>query len=108
MRHDLTPDGNYPTANKFNLIRDWVLPLSGQSLHSFVGLVIFYHNYAPYLEMRIRSLRRIIKYYFRKHIPLMAWYPVLIELFQDIKVCIKSSPVFVRFDPAKLTFLKMD
>ena len=54
--HDLTADDNYPTASKFDMIKDWVLPTTGQILHSFVGLVIFYHMYTPYLEMQIQPL----------------------------------------------------
>ena len=38
----------------------------------------------------------------------MAWSPDLIELFNDMKICITSSPVLARFDPSKLTFLKTD
>ena len=36
----------------------------------------------------------------------MAWSPDLIDLSNDVKVCITSSPVLARFDPSKLTFLK--
>ena len=70
--HDLTPDGNCPASSKFDLIIDWEIPLSGQSLHSFVGLVIFYYKYSPYLKMRVKPLTKLIKDYFRKHIPLTA------------------------------------
>ena len=59
--HDLTADGNFPAASKFDMIRDWVLPTTGQSLHSFVGLVVFYHRYAPYLEIWIKPLCRLLK-----------------------------------------------
>ena len=42
--HDLTPEGNCPARSKFDLIKDWELPTSGTSLHSFIGLLIFYHR----------------------------------------------------------------
>ena len=64
--HDLNADGNYPAAGKFDVIRDWILPTTGQSLHSFFGMVIFYHRYVSYLEIRIKPLRKILKTYFRK------------------------------------------
>ena len=38
----------------------------------------------------------------------MAWSPQLIELFEDIKICITPSPVLARFDPDKPTILKTD
>ena len=69
---------------------------------------MFYHRYAPYLEMRIKPLRSLIKKYFRTDIPLLAWTPNIITLFHDIKVSITSSPVLARYDPSKPTFLKND
>lgn len=73
--HDLTANGNCPIQSKFDLIRDWMLPSSRQSIHSCVGLVMFYLQYAPYLEMRIKLFRCIIKQYFRQPIPIMVWTP---------------------------------
>ena len=75
-------------------------------MHSFVGLIMFYHRYALYLEMQIKPFRALIKAYFRKQIPIMAWTPVLIQLFHDIEVYITSSPVLDIFDPNMSTLLK--
>ena len=80
----------------------------GTVLHLFVGLVIFYHRYVPYLEMRIKPLRGLIKKYFRSDIPIMAWTPSLITMFHDIKISITSSPVLDRYNSSKPTFLKTD
>ena len=106
--HDLTPVGNCPAASKFDMIRDWKLPTNGQSLHSFVGLVNFYHNYIPYFEIRVKPLRALHRRYNRKPIPHMAWSAELIALFQDLKLAITSSPVLVRYDPDQPLFLKTD
>ena len=38
----------------------------------------------------------------------MAWSLELVELFNDIKTAITSSPVLARYDPSKPTFLKSD
>ena len=38
----------------------------------------------------------------------MEWSPDLIKLFEDIKICVTSSPVLVRYNPSKPTFLKTD
>ena len=62
--HDLTPDGNYPAARKFDMINDWALYFTGQGLQSFIGLIIFYHKYAQYLEIRIKPLHQLLKQYF--------------------------------------------
>jgi len=37
--NDLTTDGICPATSKFNMINDWILPLTGQGLHSFVGII---------------------------------------------------------------------
>ena len=44
---DVTEDGNCPAQSKFYLINDWKLPTNGQALFSFIGIVSFYHRYAP-------------------------------------------------------------
>ena len=105
---DLIAHGNCPVHTKFEIICDWDIPLTGQSLHSFIGLIIFYCTYAPYLEMRIKSLRKLNKDYFRSPIPQMTWTPELLQLFNDIQVSITYSPILSRYNPSKPTFLKMD
>ena len=88
--------------------------MTGQFLHqenlsfSFIGLVNFYHRYAPYLEIQLKPLRKMVKRFYRKPIPTAVWTPELSTLFTDLKVCITSSPVIARFYPTKITFLKID
>lgn len=106
--YDLKANSNCPVQSKLNLITDWKLPTCGSTLHSFVGLVMFYDRYASYLEMHIKPLRAMIKSYFRAQIHMMAWSPSIIQSFDDIKVCITSSPILARFDLSKPTFLKTD
>ena len=47
--HDILTDGNYPAASNFSMIDDWPLPVSDQSLFSFIVLVICHHRYAHYV-----------------------------------------------------------
>ena len=101
---DIMKDGNTPAQSKFNMINDWVLPTSGQALFSFIGLINFYHRYAPYFEIRLKPLRKLCKRFYRKPIPQMAWTEDLIALFEQLKVGITSSPVLARFDADKPTF----
>lgn len=62
--HDVTNDGNCPAASKFDMINDWSLPEKGESLFSFIGLINFYHRYAPYMEIRSKPLREFLKVYY--------------------------------------------
>ena len=58
--------------------------------------------------MRVKPICQLIKTDFRSDIPMTAWKPDLIKLFEDIKVCITSSPVLARYNPSEPTFLKTD
>ena len=81
--HDILCHGNYPAQSKFNMIDDCPLPISGQSLFSFVGLVNFYSRYAHYMEIRLKPLRKMVKKFYRKLIPALAWSAELASLFTD-------------------------
>ena len=106
--HDLTSAGNCPAQSKFDMINDWPIPTGGQSLHSFIGLLNFYHKYIPYMELRLKPLRLLERTYRRKQIPQMAWTKDLISLFEELKTAITSSPVLARYDASKPTFIKTD
>ena len=90
------------------MINDWKIPERGKSLFSFIGLINFYHRYAPYMGIRFKLLRKLLKQYYWKTIPMMAWTPDIISLFEELKVTITSSPMLARFDPLKPTFLNTD
>ena len=106
--HDVTNDGKCPTFSKFSMINDWKIPERGESVFSFIGLINFYHIYAPYMKIRLKPLRKLLKQYYWKTIPTIAWTPDLVSLFEELKVTITSSPGLARFDPLKPTFLKTD
>ena len=76
--YDILRKGNCLAQSKFDLIQDWKLPTLRQSLFSFIGLVMFYHRYAPYMETRLKPLRTLVKLYYRKPIPSSAWTAALI------------------------------
>ena len=80
---DILCHGNAPAQSKFNLLNYWALPTSGQSLFSFISLVNFYHCYAPYMELKLKPLRTLVKLFCRKPIPHKSWTPDLVKLFAD-------------------------
>lgn len=73
-------------------------------LHLFVGLIMFYHLNAPYLEIRIKSLQFSINLYFRKSIPLMIWNQALTELFENIQNESRHHRCYRVMTPANLHF----
>ena len=56
----------------------------------------------------MKSLRKILKEYYMKTIPKAAWTSDIIQLFEDLKVTVTSSPVLARFDLSTPTFLNTD
>ena len=106
--HDLTANGNCPAASKFSLLQDWPLPPHGISLLSFIGLCCFYNRYCPWFETNIKPLRKLQRAYHCKTIPIMGWTPSLIQLFGDCKSNLITSPLLLRYDSSKPTFLKTD
>ena len=87
-------------------MNDRKLPTNRQALFSFIGLVNLYHRYAPYFEIRMKPLCKLLKQFYRNPIPLMAWTPELIELFNELKKGVTYSPVLAIFDPDKSIFFK--
>ena len=106
--HDLTATGNCPAQSKFELIRNWELPTAGPSLHSFIGLLNFYHKYIPFFELTVKPLRALERKFHRKPIPESAWSEDLKALFEELKDLVTSSPLLIRYDPMKPVFLKTD
>ena len=104
--HDLLADGNCPAQSKFDLIQKWELPQQGPSLHSFIGLLNFYHKYIPYFEITVKPLRTLERKYHRKAIPASAWTEDLTSLFNELKKLVLDSPLLARYDPSKPVFLK--
>ena len=95
-------------TSNFYLINGWKLTTNGQALFSFIGLIHFYDRYAPYFKICMKTFRKFLKQFYRNPIPLMAWTPALIELSNELKKWLTSSPVLVIFYPNEPTLLKTD
>ena len=64
--------------------------------------------YCPWFETNIKPLRKLQREYHRKDIPIMGWKPPLIQLFCDCKSNLIISPLLLRYDSSRPTFLKKD
>ena len=106
--HDLTANRNCPFRSKFSLIQDWPLPPRGISLLFCIGLYCFYHTYFPWFETNIKPLRKLQRSYYRKDIPIVGWTSLSIKLFCDCKTYLITSPLLLRVDSSRSTFLKTD
>ena len=88
------------------MINDCTLPSTVQAIHYFIVFINFYHNYAPYFEIRLKPLRKLYRDLFQKPIPLTAWTSKPKDLLLDLKTSITYYPVLSRNYLDKLTFLK--
>ena len=105
---DLRPNGNSPASSKYDSVRNWPTPATGQSLHSFVGLLNFYSKFIPHFELRVGPLRELVRHYHRKPIPPCVWTPPLLETFNSLKEALVSDPVLCRYNSSLPLFLKTD
>ena len=103
--HDLTTNGNCPAASKFSLLQDWPLSPHGISLLSFIGLCCINNIYCPWLQTNIKPLRKLQRVYHRKTNPIMNWTPSLIKMFCSCKSNLVTSPLLLRYDSSRPTFL---
>ena len=108
MGNDITANGNSPAISKFDLVRDWTLPTTGDSLLSFCGFIGFYSKYIAQYESRAHPLRTLARRYHRKPLPATAWTPELKALFEGLKVAVTSDPCLARYSSKLPTFLKTD
>ena len=106
--HDITPNGNCPAQSKFDLITNWPLPATGQSLSSFISLVFFYNIYCPFFEIRVKPLRSLERAHHQKSIPDVSWTSSLVSLWNELKVSITMLPCLACYDSSKPCFFKMD
>ncbi|GFH55607.1 hypothetical protein CTEN210_12083 [Chaetoceros tenuissimus] len=101
--HDITSIGNCPARSKFNLLQDWKLPANGQGLLSFISFCQFYAKFNPLIELKNKALQFLCV-----PIPPSALTPDLVQLFNESKECILSSPILAGYDPDLPLFLKTD
>lgn len=101
-------EGNCLAQLKFNLINDWVLPQSSQSLHGFVGLCGFYTKFCPWFEIEAAPLQCLIRRFKYRAILPEEWTPELWDLFRWMKEAVTSSLVLARYNALKPCFAKTD
>lgn len=106
--HDILAEGNTTAESKYNMIKDWTLPITADSLHSFVALCNFYKKFLPLFEMKVSPLRSLYTNYLHKNIPVSKWTKDIIALFESLKVDLTSQLVLARFDSTKPIILKTD
>ena len=104
--HDLTAGGNCPAQSKFNLIKDWSLPIHDTIFLSSIGMGAFYSCYCPWFETNIKPFRPLQRSFHHAPIPVMAWSSSNISIFVSYKSNLISSFLLLRYDSSKLVFLK--
>ena len=105
---DIMSLGNTTASSKYDLVRKWILPTTGDNLRSFVSFCNFYANFVPMFQVQCKPLRDLYIQCNRTKIPPHAWTPPLQVIFKGLKEAIVSSPLLGRYDSNKPIFLKTD
>jgi hypothetical protein len=106
--HDITSAGNCPAQSKFDMIQNWPRPTTAKSLLSCISLRSFYQCYAPWFEVGVQEMRRMVRTYSRCAILDEEWTEYRTTLFDSMKTALTSPPLLRRFDSSRPVFLKTD
>ena len=61
----ISKDWNNPASSKYQTILDWWISLTGESIFSFVGLMVVYNKCVPWKEINITTLGQLLLCYRR-------------------------------------------
>ena len=67
-----------------------------------------YSRCCPWFETNIIPLHKLQRTFHRQPIPILSWNPTLINLFNDYKNYLVTSPLLLRYDSSKPAFPKTD
>ena len=104
---DVCADGNKPAQSKYNLLKTWPKPRTAQDIASFIGFIIFYAQFIPNIEHRIRKLRDLAKTDLATNIEDL-WSDVHQAEMDDMINAILSEPCLMRFSAHKRCYLQTD
>ena len=104
---DVSPDGNRPAMSKHELLKHWPTPTLVCDFASFVGFLQFYSKFIPCFELRSAPLHAIMAQEYTKTIG-SSWNSEAQNTFDELRKAVLSDPCLRRYDPSKLTILRMD
>jgi hypothetical protein len=93
MGHDITAEGNTPANSKYDMVQQWPLPSTAKNLLLFVSLCSFYQWFVPWFGENARELRRTVRQFSKKALPLSELTAPRILIFNSMKTAITNSPV---------------
>ena len=104
---DITPSGNRPAMSKHQILEHWPVPTLVRDVASFVGFAVFYSQFIPLSEVRVKRLREIMKFEYTDSV-LPHWDEAARAEFDDICNALLSDPCNKRFDHRKRLYLLTD
>ena len=60
MGVDVSKEGNSPESSKFDMLKRWKEHTTARTVMGFIGFILFYMRWIPYLELKINPLRDLI------------------------------------------------
>jgi hypothetical protein len=93
--------------SKHELIKHWPIPELVRDVASFVGFLQFYSKFISNFKIRVEPLHRLIDREYTERVGDL-WTSEVQTTFEDLRSLILCNPCLWRFDPRKITILRMD
>jgi hypothetical protein len=94
---DVGIDGNRPAQSKHQLLESWPAPTTVRDVASFVGFALFYAQFIPLFEVRIKRLHEIMLLEYTASVT-PVWDTAAQEAWDDIRAALLIDPCLQRFD----------
>ena len=121
LGHVLSKDGISPNLEKVSKVRDWPVPKTAKEVHSFLGLVSYYHRFIPQFVKWANPLHDLIQPVVTKkkhagvripplpsNLPLFQWTSEHQESFEKLKEALTSALVLAYPECSKPFVLETD
>ena len=103
LGHRLSPEGLQPSDGHVTAILNVPAPTDAATLHSFLGLSVWYSKFIPNYASLVESMRDLL----RKNTT-FKWNDEAQESFDQVKNMVVNSPALKLFDPNKPTVVSTD
>ena len=119
LGHVLSAKGILPNPEKVDKVRDWPVPKTSKEVHSFIGLVSYYHRFIPNFAKWLKPLNTLIvppAHQAKVHCGEMkkseltkfVWSKECQEGFNALKHALTTAPVLVYPDYTQPFILETD
>ncbi|CAM9931531.1 unnamed protein product, partial [Heterosigma akashiwo] len=102
---NITKEGIRPLVKKVDQIKTREVPHTRKGIQSFMGMVVYYRGFVPYLSDKAAPLNDLLK---KGRDPGKDWGAEHDQAVAEIKEAFSKAPLLARYDPSKRLLLQTD